>query len=187
MLLHNQREGVARLAKCLTGAGWHRHPAAGKRAERQVEQIVKVCLSVTPGERPGLEVQLVRTPGLLGMRVELTDANHRVIPAHHLGSRLSLEHADRALIGGPHTPVRSEDQDQQPGVGDHETRLPLLPGKPDQGRAENVNRQEGEQHGKPGALVNIVLGRGGTIARLEPGGKGKRCRQGAQAEHGQLQ
>src|SRR5208283_1905508 len=86
VLLHNQREGVARLAKCLTGAGWHRHPATGKRTERQVEQSVQVCLSVTPGERPGLEVQLVRTPGLLGMWVQLADANHRGIPAHHPGS-----------------------------------------------------------------------------------------------------
>ena len=43
-------------------------------------------------------------------------------------------------------------------MGDHEAGLPLLPGKTDQRRAENVGRQKGQQDGEPGALIDQFLG-----------------------------
>ncbi len=51
-----------------------------------------------------------------------------------------------------------------------EARLPLLPGEPDQGRAEDVHPQERQQDGEPGAAVDVLVHRRRAVPLLEEGG-----------------
>ena len=187
MLLHHQLERVARLAEDFPAGGGPGQPAAREPAQAQVEQALQVSRAAPPAERAGLERQVVLAPGFLGVGIDFPDPDHRIVPPDELFPGLALEHPDRPLVGRLEAPVRAEDQDEQPGVRDHETRLPPLPGVPDQGRAEDVDGQEREQHGEPGALVDVILGRGGAIARLEPGREGERRRQRADADDRQLE
>ena len=54
MLLHDHLERVARLAEGFATSGGCWQGATRKRAQRQVEQVVQMGLTVTPGNGPGL-------------------------------------------------------------------------------------------------------------------------------------
>lgn len=144
-------------------------------------------LAFSPGEGAGLKVHLVRRSRLLGVRVELADPDHRIVAADQLGARLALQHRHEPFVGGAHAPVGTEDQHQQPRVRDDKARLPLLPGKANERRREDIDRQECQQQGEPGAAVHIVLGRGGSMAGLDEGCERERGGQRQQAEDGQFQ
>ena len=142
---------------------------------------------LTPGEGARIEGDRSLADRLTGVRIELADPDHRVIDPDQLARDLPLQHAQLPLVGVLEAVPRSGQEDEEAGMRDDEARLPLLPGEPDQRRAEDVGPQEGEQEGESRAHVDPFLHRGGAVPRLEERGIRQDGRQGRQADDRQLQ
>ena len=166
---------------------------------RRVEQSQRGLVEEPRGEpaRPGrplapregarLEGDRGLADRLSGVRIELADPDHRVIDPDQLARDVPLQHAELPLVGVLEAVPRAGQEDEEAGMRDDEARLPLLPGEPDQRRAEDVGPQEGQQEGEPRAHVDPFLHRGGPVPRLEERGVRQDGRQGRQADDRQLQ
>ena len=130
-------------------------------------------LSGTPGEGPRHEGEFPLVEDLGGpLRVNLSDADNRVVVTDHLALGLAFEHRDLALVGGHLAPEGPGDEDEKTDMRDDETGLAFLPGVADQGRAENVRGEEREQNRETLRAVDPFLNGRGAIGAL------KECRVG---------
>ena len=157
------------------------------RVERAHERL-RLRLPWSPTERPRAEVELpvvkdrVRVVG-----VNLLDADDRVIVADEFLLHVALERGDLSLVGSHQAVPRPAEEDEQARVSDHEPGLSLLPGVSDQGRAEDVGAEEGEQDREAFALVNPLLHGRRAVPLLEEGGVREDRREGADADDREFQ
>ena len=122
---------------------------------------------------------------LLGVRIDFPDPDHRVFDPDQLPPHVPLEHADLALVGGPHAVERARQQSEQPDVRHHEPGLPLLPRVADQGRAQDIHPQKRQQDREARAAVNVLLRSPRAIPRLVKrriGQCGRQCGNGKDSE-----
>jgi hypothetical protein len=120
------------------------------------------------------------------MRIDLLNANDRVIDPDQLAFHVPLEHAHLPFVGRSNTEERSEEDGEKPRVRDNEPGLAFFPGKADQGRTQDIRGEKREQDCEVRAAIDVLLRRRRSIPGFEEGRISQGRSQAAERKHRQL-
>ncbi len=145
------------------------------------------ALALRPVDRTGSEDELRQ--GSIGLAGDGPPLDRKAVQVSDgdVVARLPLLQRDRGIDPVVEGDNRTGQQDQQPGVRDHEAELPRLPGNANERGGEDVRAQHSQQDNEPSLGIEVPAGVVPPLVGLDEGRRGQDRGQQHDQRHGQFQ